>query len=147
MNKGEVRDAVAAAQRAALAAAEAAVAELHGASELTGETINDPSEIAQSSVDLGTADGLDATVRRLRDSLARLESVDLSETTTVGPGSLVQVGTEHYFIAISADDVEVAGTTVQPVSPEAPFSQAMLGRSAGYGFTVRGVSYRIDRVG
>ena len=40
MNKGEVRDAVAAAQRAALAAAEAAVAELHGASELTGETIN-----------------------------------------------------------------------------------------------------------
>ena len=42
MNKGEVRDAVAAAQRAALAAAEAAVAELHGASELTGETINDP---------------------------------------------------------------------------------------------------------
>ena len=39
------------------------------------------------------------------------------------------------------------GTTVQPVSPEAPFSQAMLGRSAGDGFTVRGVSYRIDRVG
>ncbi len=114
---------------------------------MTGETINDPSEIAQSSVDLGTADGLDATVRRLRDSLARLESVDLSETTTVGPGSLVQVGSEHYFIAISADDVEVAGTTVQPVSPEAPFSQAMLGRSAGDGFTVRGVSYRIDRVG
>ena len=70
-----------------------------------------------------------------------------ARSATVGPGSLVQVGPEHYFIALSADVVEVAGTTVQRVSPEAPFSQAMLGRSAGDGFTVRGVSYRIDRVG
>ena len=76
-DKREVRDAVAAAQRAAIAAAERAIAQLHGASELDDETINDPSLIAQSSVDLGTAEALDDTLRPLRDSLAQLEAVGL----------------------------------------------------------------------
>lgn len=146
-DKREVRDAVAAAQQAAIVAAERAIAQLHGASELDDETINDPSLIAQSSVDLGTAEALDDTLQPLRDSLAQLEAVDLSPSTTVGPGSLVQVDDEYYFVAISADDVEVNGLTVQSVSPEAPFTQAMLGKSAGDEFTVRGHSYRIDQVG
>jgi transcription elongation GreA/GreB family factor len=146
-DKREVRDAVAAAQRAAIAAAERAIAQLHGASELDDETINDPSLIAQSSVDLGTAEALDDTLRPLRDSLAQLKAVDLTPSTTVGPGSLVQVDDEYYFVAISADDVEVNGLTVQSVSPEAPFTQAMLGKSAGDEFTVRGHNYRIDQVG
>lgn len=144
--KSEIRAAVVAAQRAALAAAEKAVADLHGASELNDETVSDPSEVAQSSVELGTSDGMEETLRRLRGSLARLESIELTALTTVGTGAVVQVGSEIFFISVSADDVEVNGMTVEAISPESPFAQAMLGKSAGDSFNVRGTEYRIDRV-
>lgn len=144
--KRSVRDAILAALASSLTSMQEARAGLHRASELNDQTLNDPSEITQSSVELGMSGSLDASLERVHHAIAVLNDLDLAPMNTVQPGAIVTVGDESYFISVAADEVEVEGRTVEPLSPEAPFTRAMLGCAAGDTFTVRGRDYRIDSV-
>ena len=144
--KSDVRDAILAAQKEALEAELTAQGSAHSTSELNDQTINDPSEIAQSSVELGMSSSLEGTIGRLRAKIATLEGLDLADHTTVGPGALVEASGDLYFVAIACDDVTIGGRTVEGISPESPFAQAMEGLTAGDSFTVRDHTYRVTSV-
>lgn len=144
--KSEIRDAILEAQRRALDAALTARAAIHRTSELNDEEVNDPTEITQSSVELGMSGSYESTIDRLRANIAALEAVDVGPCPVVDVGALVDVGEEHYFVAVACDDVEVAGVTIEGISPQSPFAQAMAGKAAGDTFTVLGNDYTIDAV-
>lgn len=146
IKKSKVRDAVLAAQEAALEKAQAGLSELRQAAELSDEDLNDASEIAQSSVDVGLSGGVADAIQTLRDSINCLTSLDLSPHAEVGQGSLVRIAADHYFVAVAAEDVLVDGTTVQSIAPDSPFGQAMVGKAADESFTVLGQTYRISQI-
>lgn len=144
--KSDVRDAILASQQAALAAELTSQGGLHLTSELNDETINDPSEIAQSSVELGMSGSLETSIDATRATIATLTSLDLVPCTTVGVGALVEANGDLYFVAVASDDVTVDGRTVEGIAPDAPFAQAMEGLRVGETFTVRGTTYTISSV-
>jgi transcription elongation GreA/GreB family factor len=66
-----------------------------------------------------------------KKSLGYLMHLKAANKHEVQTGSLIDTGEKYIFIAISLGVVEVAGSTVLVISPNAPLAQALLGVKVG----------------
>lgn len=75
---------------------------------------------------------------------------DLDIRIHTGPikrGSLIDTNHGMFFIAISAGELQIAGTTYRAISPASPVGQCFIGLEAGEEFAFNGTDYRIKSVG
>ncbi|MCW3121581.1 MAG: 3-oxoacyl-ACP synthase, partial [Flavipsychrobacter sp.] len=62
------------------------------------------------------------------------------------PGSLVHTGNGNYYIAISAGQLKIEGTTYYAISAASPVGLALAGRKAGDDTTLNGKNISIKEV-
>lgn len=84
---------------------------------------------------------------RLKDALEQqkiLQSIDITkEYSQVQPGALVATSVGTFFIAISADEIEIDGEEYCIISPESPIGLAMANSKVGSTFSFRGKLVKI----
>lgn len=83
---------------------------------------------------------IDAT----RNVLGKINIENASQKIRLG--SLVQTGTAHYFLAISAGALTQNNTVVYCISAEAPIAKLLLGKEKGERFTFNGKEQEILEV-
>jgi transcription elongation GreA/GreB family factor len=109
----------------------------------TKNTAGDKHETERAMKQLET----EAFGRRLDEAMQQhklLKAIDISKKYEfVAPGALVDTSLGAFFIAISADEIEIEGEEYCVVSPESPIGQAMVNRKAGDSFLFRGNSVRV----
>ena len=76
-----------------------------------------------------------------------LQTIDIDHAyTSVKPGALVYTSMGNFFIAVSADEVEIDGEEYCIISAVSPIAQAMNDCSAGSSFTFRGKMIKIFQI-
>lgn len=88
--------------------------------------------------------------RRLEESIAQqvlLRNIDYKKTHTyVEPGSLVETSMGIFFIAMSADEIEIDGECYCPISLNSPIGQAIKEKQAGEKVSFRGKVLEIYQI-
>jgi transcription elongation GreA/GreB family factor len=76
--------------------------------------------------------------------LLQLQALDPNkETTTAGPGSLIQCPDAWYYLAISLGKIQAGDQTAFVLSPESPLGEVLLKKKQGDKFDFRGKKMEI----
>jgi len=71
---------------------------------------------------------------------------ELGESATVRSGSLVQTSQGHFFISISAGQLQVGGKVYFAISSASPIGKLLIGKSKGDTFDFNGKHYLIEQI-
>ncbi|MEZ4722807.1 MAG: GreA/GreB family elongation factor [Flavobacteriales bacterium] len=72
-----------------------------------------------------------------------LSNVQLTESSQVDTGSLVQTNHGHYFISIAFGQMKHRDQWVYIISPQSPLAQALMNKEVGQTVTFNGLDHRI----
>jgi len=78
------------------------------------------------------------------DTLDKLSTI--KQTAVIGLGSLVQMDTSYYFIAVSIGLLKIEDDQVFVISPKSPIGQLLIGKSVGDTFDFNGKQHKIVKV-
>lgn len=67
-----------------------------------------------------------AEIEKLKENLSKIDVTKFSET--IGLGTVALTSQANYFIAISAGEIEVDGTTFFAISPNTPIGLLLIGK-------------------
>jgi transcription elongation GreA/GreB family factor len=81
-----------------------------------------------------------------RQELAELNKIDLHESKTVKPGSLVTTNTAIYFIAVGLGPVKMGEFTIIVLSPKSPLALELLGKTLNYSFVFNKKTIHIQSI-
>lgn len=84
---------------------------------------------------------------RTRDALEKVKMLDDAATNgTVKPGTAVETNQGNFYIAISAGQLKINGTTYFAISPATPIGSKLIGLKAGDSFSFNGKNYTVSKV-
>jgi len=112
----------------------------------TKSTAGDKYETARAMLHI-EQDHVRRQVRESNAQLAMLRSIDpCRQTPFIGPGSLVRLNSEWYFLSTSLGKLHLDGLTIIALSEESPLGARLRGLAAGAEVTQNGRSFRIEEV-
>jgi transcription elongation GreA/GreB family factor len=84
---------------------------------------------------------------RTRTALEQIRLLDeMSATTGIRPGSVVETNNGNFYISISAGQLKTNDKTYFAISPATPIGSKLIGLKSGDEFSFNGKNYKVDKV-
>ena len=142
--KQRVKDALIAHTKAELRSSRADVAERHSAAQVDPDVAASVDELSQAD-EAGDLGGLLGDLEdRNQATLSRIENLDFSAKTAVGPGALVGFDGARYVVGVVAAAFECDGVTYEGLSSDSPIYASIRGLRLGDTFAFAGREHRIE---